>query len=41
MDKDLKKLRNDRWDAAFALTVEEERENRTAVNRKATIVIGE
>jgi len=39
MDKDLKKLRNDRWDAAFALTVEEERENRTAVNRKATIVI--
>ena len=37
MDKDLKKLRNDRWDAAFAPNVEQS--SRKAINRKATIVI--
>jgi hypothetical protein len=39
MDKDIKKLRNDRWDAAFALTSEQDQTSRRAVNRKATIVI--
>lgn len=37
MDKDLKKLRNDRWDAAFEMNVDQT--SRKAVNRKATIVI--
>jgi len=36
MDKDLKALRNDRWDTAFKKCLTESRENR---NRKATIVI--
>lgn len=39
MDKDLKKLRNDRWDAAFATDSIEDPACRQAVNRKATIVI--
>jgi hypothetical protein len=39
MDKDLKKLRDDRWDAAFTLTSEQERTSHRAVNLKATIVI--
>ena len=39
MDKDLKKLRNDRWDKAFSIPPEEEKKDPRAVNRKATIVI--
>jgi hypothetical protein len=39
MDKDLKKLRNDRWEKAFSIPPEEERKDPRAVNRKATIVI--
>ena len=38
MDKDLKKLRNDRWDAAFCTEAREEPRADT-INRKATIVI--
>ena len=38
MDKDLKKLRNDRWDKAFKETNSEE-SARDKKNRKATIVI--
>jgi len=37
VDKDLKALRNDRWDKAFKDKVEEDEEK--DVNRKATIVI--
>mmetsp|Transcript_46111 Transcript_46111/g.112724 ORF Transcript_46111/g.112724 Transcript_46111/m.112724 type:complete len:169 (-) Transcript_46111:226-732(-) len=37
MDKDLKQLRNDRWDKAFKLETEES--SREKKNRKATIVI--
>ena len=36
---DLKKLRNDRWDAAFNVTEESNEGERREVNRKATIVI--
>jgi hypothetical protein len=39
MDTDLKNLRNDRWDKAFATTDQEEGAPRDNVNRKATIVI--
>jgi hypothetical protein len=39
MDKDLKQLRNRRWDTAFALTSEQDQTSGRAVNRKATIVI--
>ena len=41
MDKDLKKLRNDRWDTAFngIDSSSHHGANRRAVNRKATIVI--
>lgn len=38
MDKDLKALRNKRWDAAFASSSDDPN-SRRAVNRKATIVI--
>jgi 3'5'-cyclic nucleotide phosphodiesterase len=38
VDKDLKALRNARWDQAFALT-DKPKNDRDAVNRKATIVI--
>lgn len=38
VDKDLKTLRNSRWDTAFAAEHREE-SNTTTVNRKATIVI--
>jgi 3'5'-cyclic nucleotide phosphodiesterase len=37
MDKDLKKLRNDRWEVAF--DVQKDQVSREAANRKATIVI--
>jgi hypothetical protein len=37
MDKDLKQLRNDRWDKAFK--VETGESSRDKKNRKATIVI--
>ena len=37
MDKDLKQLRNARWDKAFKDCTDQG--TRTAVNRKATIVI--
>ena len=41
VDKDLKKIRNDRWDKAFddSTTTQPEQDSRAAVNRKATIVI--
>ena len=40
MDPDLKQLRNNRWDAAFAKTEQPlDDDNRRAINRKATIVI--
>jgi len=42
MDKDLKKLRNDRWDKAFSESTsskKEDEDERAAVNRKATIII--
>ena len=40
LDKDLKRLRNDRWDVAFDTPrSEEEKTSRRAVNRKVTIVI--
>lgn len=39
MDKELKQLRNDRWDKAFDRTDEESISGPEAVNRKATIVI--
>jgi class 3 adenylate cyclase len=38
MDKDLKKLRSERWEKAFSESADQESE-RTRVNRKATIVI--
>lgn len=40
VDKDLKGLRNDRWDKAFKKVESANPENgRDAINRKATIVI--
>jgi hypothetical protein len=39
MDKDLKQLRNQRWDKAFSATSSQEESKRDQVNRKATIVI--
>ena len=39
LDKDLKSLRNARWDRAFAKTKAAEESARDSVNRKATIVI--
>ena len=41
MDKDLKKLRDERWDTAFSIQPDEENGNSVTVNRnrKATIVI--
>lgn len=38
-DKELKQLRNDRWDKAFKNTEQQEESRRDSVNRKATIVI--
>ena len=38
MDPDLKKLRNNRWDTAFAETLIDE-DHAITINRKATIVI--
>jgi hypothetical protein len=39
MDKELKKIRNGRWDKAFNDTLEEEGYPEDTINRKATIVI--
>eukprot|EP00934_Nitzschia_sp_Nitz4_P006771 Nitzschia sp. Nitz4//scaffold112_size70979//18031//21628//NITZ4_005896-RA/size70979-processed-gene-0.34-mRNA-1//1//CDS//3329533247//6761//frame0 len=39
MDKDLKSLRNDRWDKAFSVASNESSERKMTMNRKATIVM--
>jgi 3'5'-cyclic nucleotide phosphodiesterase len=39
MDKDLKAARNVRWEKAFSEQVNEEKDPRVTINRKATIVI--
>ena len=39
MDKDLKSLRNNRWDRAFNQSAPDEEDKRVARNRKATIVM--
>jgi class 3 adenylate cyclase len=39
MDKDLKNLRNERWEKAFSELADDQESERTRVNRKATIVI--
>jgi hypothetical protein len=39
MDKDLKAARNGRWQKAFSEQVNEEKDPRVTINRKATIVI--
>ena len=39
MDKDLKKLRDNRWETAFATDQQKEESEQVRVNRKATIVI--
>jgi hypothetical protein len=39
MDKDLKELRNGRWDKAFSGMPQEDKNPSDSVNRKATIVI--
>jgi hypothetical protein len=39
MDKDLKALRNSRWEKAFSANPDTQKDPRKAVNRKATIVI--
>jgi hypothetical protein len=39
MDKDLKKLRDNRWETAFATERQKEESEQVRVNRKATIVI--
>jgi len=39
IDKDLKMLRNARWDKAFSESVQQQESTRQAVNRKATIVL--
>lgn len=39
MDKDLKELRNGRWDKAFSEMPQEDKDPSDSVNRKATIVI--
>ena len=39
LDKDLKALRNGRWDKAFSISADSKDSSQDAINRKATIVI--
>lgn len=39
MDKDLKKLRNERWEKAFSPELKDDEKHKDQINRKATIVL--